>query len=53
MSSSLREALERGELLGRELGKVLRVAQPLEQLLGDVVAERALDALEDAREHRS
>src|SRR5262249_59397297 len=39
-----RQALERGELLGGELGKVLRVAQPLEQLLGHVVSQAALDA---------
>ena len=49
MSSSDDEPLERGQLLGREVREVLRVLQPLQDLVGDVV-ERALDALEDARE---
>ncbi len=49
ISSSERQALERGELLGGQLREVLRILQPLEHLVGDVV-ERALDAVEDARE---
>jgi hypothetical protein len=32
----LAQALERGELLGRELGKALAVAQPLEHFVADV-----------------
>ena len=50
MSSSDDEPLERRPLLGRELREALRIAQPLHHLLGDVVAELPLDALEDARE---
>src|SRR5581483_4455320 len=44
------KVLERGELLRRQLRERLRVLQPVEELLGHVVAERALDALEDAEE---
>ncbi len=44
------QLLEPGPLLGRQLGEVLRILQPLHHLLGDVVAELPLDALEDARE---
>ena len=44
------EALELRQGFGGEVGEVLGVAQPLEHLGGDVVAERALDALEDAEE---
>src|SRR5262249_41437077 len=44
------ELLELGELLGRQLGKILRVAQPVEQTIRDLVAELPLDAFEDARE---
>src|SRR6185503_1438818 len=46
----LRKTLELGELFRRELGKVLRVPEPGEDLLRDVVSERALDALEDLQE---
>jgi hypothetical protein len=45
-----REALQRGQLLGREIREVLRVAEPVEQLLRELVAESAFDALEDLRE---
>src|SRR5262249_876261 len=45
-----RQALEGGQLLGRELGEVLGIAQPLQQPLRDVVAQRAFDASEHTRE---
>src|SRR4029453_1608903 len=35
------------EILGRQVREVLRVAQPVEELLGHPVAERTLHALED------
>src|SRR5204863_7727281 len=44
------EALELGELLGRELREVLGVTQPVEEPVGHLVSELPLDALEDARE---
>src|SRR5262249_13670011 len=44
------EPLELGELLGRELRKILGLTQPVEQSIGHLVAELPLDALEDARE---
>src|SRR5262249_55993318 len=45
-----RQALEGGQLLGRELGEVLGIAQPLQQPLGDVVAQRTFDASENTRQ---
>src|SRR5437867_1210332 len=39
------------ELGGREVREVLRIAQPLEDLGGDLLAERTLYAAEHAREH--
>src|SRR5262249_35739986 len=43
--------LELGELFGREVREVLRVAQPLEDLGRDLLAERTLYAAEHAPEH--
>src|SRR5262249_10953039 len=45
------EVLELRQLLGREGGKLLRFPEPLEHLLGHVVAARPLDAPEEACEH--
>src|SRR5262249_37629804 len=44
-----RQALEGGKLLGRELGEVLGIAQPLQHPLSNVVAQRTFDAPENTR----
>src|SRR5262249_38447049 len=46
-----REPFELGEIRGREIRGVLRIAEPFEELCRDLVAERAFHAPEHARKH--